>query len=82
VLGNPDFENTTLLVLKDQQQIIGFAHFGPSGNELSSYDLSGRAELYSFYLRPDRWGTGAARLTPNEIQGTARSHRRSHWGPT
>ncbi len=67
VLGNPDFESTTLLVLEDQQQIIGFAHFGPSGNELSSYDLSGRAELYSFYLRSDRWGTGAARVFMQQV---------------
>jgi ribosomal protein S18 acetylase RimI-like enzyme len=68
VLANPEFENTTLLVvLEHQQQIIGFAHFGPSGNELSSYDLSGRAELYSFYVRPARWGTGAASVLMQQV---------------
>jgi ribosomal protein S18 acetylase RimI-like enzyme len=67
VLANSEFENTTLLVLEHQQQIIGFAHFGPSGNELSSYDRSGRAELYSFYVRPDRWGTGAASVLIQQV---------------
>jgi ribosomal protein S18 acetylase RimI-like enzyme len=67
VLANPEFENTTLLVLEHQQQIIGFAHFGPSGNELSSYDRSGRAELYSFYVHPDRWGTGAASVLLEQV---------------
>jgi GNAT superfamily N-acetyltransferase len=67
VLANPEFENTALLVLERQQQIIGFAHFGPSGNELSSYDSSGRTELYSFYVHPDHWGSGAANVLMDQV---------------
>jgi GNAT superfamily N-acetyltransferase len=67
VLANPDFENTTILVLEHQQQIIGFAHFGPSGNELSFHHRSSRTELYSFYVRPDRWGTGAATVLLEQV---------------
>jgi len=67
VLANPEFENTTMLVQERQQQIIGFAHFGPSGNELSSCPRSGRTELYSFYVHPDHWGTGAATVLLEQV---------------
>jgi ribosomal protein S18 acetylase RimI-like enzyme len=47
----------SVLVVVDGDKLVGFAHFGPSGDK----DRRGTGELYSMYLDPARyrqgWGT-------------------------
>ena len=59
---DPILEETEMLILELDDRVIGFAHFGPTGSRLSSEQRIGRTELYSFYIHPHHWGTGAANV--------------------
>lgn len=52
-----DSSQRTVLVVVDGDDVVGFAHLGPSGDK----GLENVGELYSMYLDPDRyrqgWGT-------------------------
>jgi RimJ/RimL family protein N-acetyltransferase len=52
VFRDPDFRQTTMLVVESEEGLTGFAHFGPAEDE--------RTELYSFYVDPSHWGDGTA----------------------
>ena len=44
----------SILVVLDGDEIVGFAHTGPSGDK----DLKGAGELYAMYLDPARYREG------------------------
>ncbi len=44
-----------VLVVEQDDTIVGFAHAGPSGDDDAGPDT---AELYTIYVRPDAWGRG------------------------
>lgn len=39
-------------------RVVGFSSYGPERERARG--VTGRAEVYAFYLHPDAWGTGAA----------------------
>ena len=72
LLTSPTFGDTTLLILEENGEVVGFAHFGPTGNELSSEQRPGLTELHSFYIHPSRWGTRAATCLMEQVVETVR----------
>ena len=40
------------------ERVVGFSSYGPERER--GRGVTGRAELYAFYFRPDTWGSGAA----------------------
>jgi L-amino acid N-acyltransferase YncA len=53
-------DNVKVLVLEEQEQIIGFASFG-SGRD-QDIDSSSVAEITAIYLNPDKWRKGFGKL--------------------
>ena len=72
LLTSPKFGDTTLLVVEHNREIVGFAHLGPTDNELSSEQRPGLTELYSFYIHPTHWGTPAASCLMERVIETVR----------
>lgn len=58
VLSRPAAELHKVLILLEEGQMIGFAHFGPTDE---AFQPVGTAKLYAIYLVADSWGRGHGR---------------------
>ena len=67
LVAEPDFDQRFLIVAERDDDILGFAHFGPA------LDHPGDLEIYSFYAQPACWGTGLARDFMNSVLTRART---------
>jgi RimJ/RimL family protein N-acetyltransferase len=60
-MAEPEFGKATILVAVRQDQIRGFAYFGPHGLLTDpAFEIPGDGEIYGFYAHPAVWGTGVA----------------------
>ena len=67
VLDTRDSSSGQVLVAEQQGRTLGFASFGPSGDEDAD---PGTYELYAMYLEPDAWGKGVARELMRTVLAT------------
>jgi GNAT superfamily N-acetyltransferase len=63
VLAGRTHPNEDILLLENDDELVGFAHFGPADLEVP------RKEIHSFYIHPDHWGTGAASFLMQQVIG-------------
>jgi RimJ/RimL family protein N-acetyltransferase len=54
ILADSGFDFTGFLVAEQGGRVVGYSHFGRSGEEAD------RGEIFGFYLHPAAWGKGAA----------------------
>lgn len=69
-IERPEVQGVTVAVVEDDDGLAGYARYGPARDDDLHPDRD--AEVYGFYLHPDRWGKGAGRALMEHVRDDLR----------